>query len=115
VIGGWLPGRGRREGELGALLVGYHDGDELRYAGKVGTGFNAAALRLLRERLQPLRQSESPFDGRQPEKASIFVEPKLVAQVEFSEWTTAGTMRHPSYKGLRDDKPARDVVREEDV
>ncbi|MFL5869896.1 MAG: non-homologous end-joining DNA ligase [Solirubrobacterales bacterium] len=113
VIGGWLPGKGRREGELGALLVGYYDDSKLKYAGKVGTGFGASDLRLLRERLAPLERKSSPFEGRQPEKGSIFVEPELVAEVEFSEWTNAGTMRHPSYKGLRDDKPASDVVREE--
>ena len=117
VVGGWLPGKGRREGELGALLVGYYerDGEEcrLRYAGKVGTGFDGAALKLLRERLEPLAMDESPFEGRQPQKDSRFVEPELVCEVEFSEWTSAGTLRHPSYKGLRDDKPAIDVVREE--
>jgi bifunctional non-homologous end joining protein LigD len=113
VVGGWLPGKGRREGELGALLVGYYDDGKLKYAGKVGTGFDASDLRLLRDRLAPLECKQSPFDGRQPEKGSTFVEPELIAQVEFSEWTNAGTMRHPSYKGLRDDKPARDVVREE--
>jgi bifunctional non-homologous end joining protein LigD len=79
----------------------------------VGTGFAQSDLRLLRERLKPLERDSSPFEGRQPEKGSIFVEPELVGEVEFSEWTNAGTMRHPSYKGLRDDKPARDVVREE--
>jgi bifunctional non-homologous end joining protein LigD len=117
VIGGWLPGKGRREGEIGALLVGYYDDDDggrrLRYAGKVGTGFGAADLRTLRELLEPLRRDDSPFEGRQPQKGSIFVEPKLVCEVSFSEWTSAGTLRHPSYKGLRDDKPAEDVVREE--
>jgi bifunctional non-homologous end joining protein LigD len=113
VIGGWLPGKGRREGELGALLVGYHRDGKLVYAGKVGTGFAQPDLRLLRERLAPLERDTSPFEGRQPEKGSNFVEPELVAEVEFSEWTNAGTMRHPSYKGLRDDKPAADVVREE--
>jgi len=68
---------------------------------------------MLRERLEPLRRDDSPFEGRQPQKDSLFVEPNLVAEVEFSEWTNAGTLRHPSYKGLRDDKPAKDVVREE--
>ena len=58
-------------------------------------------------------RKESPFTGRQPEKGSQFVDPELVAQVEFSEWTNAGTLRHPSYKGLRDDKPPEDVIREE--
>jgi len=113
VVGGWLPGKGRREGELGALLVGYYDDGELKYAGKVGTGFDAGTLRMLRERLGPLETEKSPFSGRQPERGSIFVEPKLVAEIEFGEWTNAGTLRHPSFKGLRDDKPARDVVREE--
>jgi bifunctional non-homologous end joining protein LigD len=117
VIGGWLPGKGRREGEIGALLVGYYERDgkkrRLRYAGKVGTGFDASDLRMLAERLEPLERDDSPFEGRQPEQGSIFVEPKLVAEVDFSEWTNAGTLRHPSYKGLRDDKPATDVVREE--
>ena len=113
VIGGWLPGKGRREGELGALLVGYYDDGDLRYAGKVGTGFDARALALLKKALKPLARDDSPFSGRQPEKGSQFVDPTLVAQVEFAEWTNAGTLRHPSYKGLRDDKPAKDVIREE--
>jgi bifunctional non-homologous end joining protein LigD len=116
VIGGWVAGEGRRAGELGALLVGYYENDgsepQLRYAGKVGTGFDAAALRLLRERLEPLRVDRSPFAGRQPQKDAVFVEPRLVCEVEFSEWTNARTLRHPSYQGLRDDKVATDVVRE---
>ncbi len=116
VIGGWVAGQGRREGELGALLIGYYADDDgeprLRYAGKVGTGFDATALRLLREKLEPLRTDESPFTGRQPQKDAVFVEPKLVCDVEFSEWTGSGTLRHSSYQGLRDDKPATDVVRE---
>lgn len=113
VIGGWLPGRGRRGGMIGALLVGYHDEGELRFAGKVGTGFSEEDLRRLADRLEPLRRDSSPFVGRQPERGSIFVEPKLVAEVDFGEWTRAGTMRHPAYKGLRTDKRPRDVVREE--
>lgn len=117
VIGGWVPGKGRREGELGALLVGYFERDgkqrRLRYAGKVGTGFDASELRMLRERLAPLERDTSPFEGRQPEKGATFTEPELVCEVEFAEWTRAGTLRHPSYKGLREDKAARDVVREE--
>jgi bifunctional non-homologous end joining protein LigD len=115
VIGGWLPGKGRREGELGALLVGYYDDRALRYAGKVGTGFDADDLRLLRDRLAPLETDASPFEGRKPQKESVFVRPELVAQVEFSEWTNAGTLRHPSYEGLREDKAAAEVVREEPV
>jgi bifunctional non-homologous end joining protein LigD len=114
VIGGWLPGKGRREGEIGSLLAGYHDEEgRLKFAGKVGTGFSEAELRRLGELLRPLRRETSPFEGRQPERAAIFAEPVLVAEVDFAEWTTAGTMRHPAYKGLRDDKDPRDVVREE--
>jgi bifunctional non-homologous end joining protein LigD len=113
VIGGWLPGKGRREGGLGALLVGYYVDGELRYAGKVGTGFNAETLKLLRQRLASLEQKTSPFTGRQPEKDAVFVRPELVCEVAFSEWTRAGTLRHPSYQGLREDKAPADVVREE--
>jgi bifunctional non-homologous end joining protein LigD len=118
VIGGWLPGKGRREGEIGSLLAGYYEEEEggerrLRFAGKVGTGFGDAELRMLGERLRPLRRDSSPFEGRQPQRGAVFTEPRLVAEVDFAEWTTAGTMRHPSYKGLRDDKAPEDVVREE--
>ena len=118
VIGGWLPGKGRRHGEIGSLLAGYYEEDEagerrLRFAGKVGTGFTDDTLRMLGERLRPLERADSPFEGRQPEKAAVFAEPKLVAEVDFAEWTNAGTMRHPSFKGLRDDKPPEAVVREE--
>jgi bifunctional non-homologous end joining protein LigD len=117
VIGGWLPGKGRRGGGIGALLCGYWEGEgderRLRFAGKVGTGFSEDELAMLAERLEPLRRETSPFDGRQPERAAIFAEPELVAEVEFAEWTSAGTMRHPSYKGLRDDRPPESVVREE--
>lgn len=113
VIGGWLPGKGRRGGTIGALLAGYYEDGELRFAGKVGTGFSDGDLRRLTERLDPLRRDTSPFVGRQPERGSIFVEPELVAEVELGEWTQAGTMRHPAFKGLRTDKPAPDVVREE--
>lgn len=113
VIGGWLPGQGRLEGELGSLLVGYHGPDgALTFAGKVGTGFDDATRRMLKERLAPVRIDASPFIGRQPQPEAIFVEPVLVCEVEFAEWTSSGTMRHPSYQGLREDKPARDVVRE---
>lgn len=113
MIGGWLPGKGRRSGTIGALLAGYYEDGGLRYAGKVGTGFGEEDLKLLSERLRPLRRETSPFVGRQPERGSIFVDPRLVAEVDFGEWTREGTMRHPAFKGLRTDKPARDVVREE--
>jgi bifunctional non-homologous end joining protein LigD len=113
VIGGYLPGQGRRADTLGALLVGYHDADgDLRYAGRVGTGFTDEMLRDLLSRLEPLRTRETPFTGRQPPKAAIFVEPRLVAEVAFSEWTSARTLRAPSFKGLHADKDPADVVLE---
>ena len=117
VIGGWIPGKGRRDGDVGALVIGVYEGEgddrHLRFAGKVGTGFTQDELRMLGERLTSLRRDDSPFEGRQPQRDAIFADPELVAEVEFAEWTQAGTLRHPSYKGLRDDKPAIDVVREE--
>ncbi len=103
VIGGWLPGEGRRGETLGALAVGVPtDGRKLNYAGKVGTGFTETTLGLLMSELRPLRTDESPFEGRQPPKGTIFVEPRLVAVVEFAEWTKSGTLRAPSFKGLRE-------------
>lgn len=115
VVGGWLPGEGRRSSRIGALLVGVYDLDgTFRYAGRVGTGFSDAELDRLAKLLEPLRRDESPFEaGERPPREAIFVEPKLVAEVEFSEWTAAGSLRHPSYKGLREDKDAREVVRED--
>ena len=112
VIGGYTPGAGARGGRVGALAVGYHDGDRLVYAGKVGTGFTEATLAALGRELQPLRAEESPFQGRQPPKDTLFVEPRLVARVEFREWTRSGTLRAPSFKGLRPDLDPREVVRE---
>jgi DNA ligase D-like protein (predicted ligase) len=113
VIGGFTAPRGSRT-DLGAVLVGHFDGGRLRYAGKVGTGFKRDTLRDLAERLAPLVRDTSPFE---PEKgiprAATWVEPELVAQIAFMEWTSDGRLRHPSFLGLRTDKPARDVVREE--
>jgi bifunctional non-homologous end joining protein LigD len=113
VIGGFTAPRGSRT-DLGALLVGHFDGDCLRYAGKVGTGFTRTTLQDLAERLAPLVRETSPFE---PEhgipRAATWVEPTLVAQIAFMEWTPDGRLRHPSFLGLRFDKPAREVVREE--
>jgi bifunctional non-homologous end joining protein LigD len=117
VIGGWLPGQGRRAGTLGALLVGYYedeDGEQqLRYAGRVGTGFTDEELDRLAGMLEPLRTKKSPFTGRQPPREAVFVEPKLVAEVAFREWTRARTLRAPVYKGLRSDKKPEEVVFEQ--
>lgn len=112
VIGGYTAPRGSRE-ELGALLLGHFDADgRLRYAGRVGTGFDRATLRDLARRLEPLRRPGSPFADEVPPRATTWVEPELVAQVAFTEWTRDGRLRHPRFLGLREDKPAREVVRE---
>jgi bifunctional non-homologous end joining protein LigD len=117
VIGGWLPGQGRRSGTLGALLVGYNeeeDGEmQLKYAGRVGTGFTDAELDRLAGLLEPLRTKKSPFAGRQPPREAVFVEPELVAEVAFREWTNARTLRAPVYKGIRPDKKPGEVVFEQ--
>jgi bifunctional non-homologous end joining protein LigD len=111
VIGGFTAPQGSRA-EFGALLVGYHEDGELRYAGKVGTGFDAATLRDLGRRLRALERERSPFPRGQGPRGARWVEPELVAQVGFSEWTRDGKLRHPRFLGLRDDKPAGEVVRE---
>jgi DNA ligase D-like protein (predicted ligase) len=113
VIGGFTAPRGSRT-DFGALLLGHYDGDQLRYAGKVGTGFDTATLHSLGGRLQSLRQPCSPFAdaGAIRERDIQWVRPTLVAQLGFSEWTSAGRLRHPRFLGLREDKPAREVVRE---
>jgi bifunctional non-homologous end joining protein LigD len=115
VVGGWIEGQGGRSGRFGALLVGYYDDEgDLRYAGRVGTGFTDRSLDDIGRLLAPLERDSSPFDGRQPPKESHFAEPTLVAHVEFNEWTNAGTLRAPSFKGLRDDVEASAVRRSDD-
>jgi bifunctional non-homologous end joining protein LigD len=113
VIGGWLPGEGRRRNRIGALLVGYHeaDGEEdgLRYAGKVGTGFSERDLDDLARLLAPLERPTSPFARGRVPKGAHFVEPSLVGEFEYRELTAEGMVRHGAFKGLRDDKPAADV------
>jgi bifunctional non-homologous end joining protein LigD len=111
VIGGYTAPRGSRT-DLGALLLGHYDDGRLRYAGKVGTGFTRTTLHDLAERLEPLRRESTPFADEIRERGVSWVEPELVAQIGFSEWTRDGRLRHPRYLGLRDDKPAREVVRE---
>jgi bifunctional non-homologous end joining protein LigD len=112
VIGGYTAPRGSRE-ELGALLVGHFEPDgTLRYAGKVGTGFDRETLKDLGERLRALHRDDSPFADAPRYRDATWVDPELVAQLGFSEWTTAGRLRHPRFLGLRFDKPARQVVRE---
>jgi DNA ligase D-like protein (predicted ligase) len=112
VIGGFTDPEGGRIG-FGALLVGVYKRGKLVYAGKVGTGFDHATLERLGKRLARLETAASPFaDGGLPVRGVHWVEPKLVAQVGFTEWTTGGKLRHPRFKGLREDKDPREVVRE---
>jgi bifunctional non-homologous end joining protein LigD len=111
VVGGFTAPKGSRT-DLGALLVGYYEDGRLRYAGKVGTGFTRATLSDLAGRLAPLLREESPFADEVRERSASWVEPRLVAQVGFSEWTRDGRLRHPRFLGLRDDKAAEEVVRE---
>ena len=112
VIGGWTEPQGTR-GWFGALHVGIYDGDRLVYAGKVGTGFDEATLRRVWDRLQPLARARSPFDAGTPGgRGHHWVEPRLVAEVRFTEWTEEGGIRHPAFLGLRDDKDPRECRRE---
>jgi bifunctional non-homologous end joining protein LigD len=112
VIGGWVPGEGNRTGHLGALLMGYYDEEGFRFAGKVGTGFSEKTLRSLKEMLAPIARADSPFVDKVPWKLARFVEPELIAEIEYTEWTQGNTLRHPSFKGLRDDKDPKDVGRD---
>jgi bifunctional non-homologous end joining protein LigD len=117
VIGGWIPGEGRRTNRIGALLMGYYDRSPrkpvFRYAGRVGTGFTEKTLVQLQRELEPFRRKTSPFTGapRLP-RGVVWVEPCLVAEIELREWTAERIMRAPSFKGLRQDKPPREVVLE---
>jgi bifunctional non-homologous end joining protein LigD len=111
VVGGWTAPKGSRQ-HLGALLVGYYEKDRLRYAGKVGTGFDQRTLQELSRKLAPLHRDDSPFQAGDPPRSAHWVEPELVAEIGFAEWTRDGKLRQPRYQGLRDDKPAREVVRE---
>jgi bifunctional non-homologous end joining protein LigD len=119
VIGGWLAGKGRRARLIGALLIGYHEQGQrsgaLRYAGRVGTGFSERELERLTERLGAIARRRSPFSklGVQPPREARFCEPLLVAEIEFSELTRQRIVRQPSYKGLREDRPAAEVVLEQ--
>ncbi|MGH9089711.1 MAG: non-homologous end-joining DNA ligase, partial [Acidimicrobiales bacterium] len=113
VVGGYTDLAGSRVG-FGALLVGYYDGDDLVYAGKVGTGYTTAVLLDLRRRLGERAVERSPFTrGRVEERRPHWVHPELVAQVAFTEWTTDGKLRHPRFEGLREDKAPREVRREQ--
>jgi bifunctional non-homologous end joining protein LigD len=111
VVGGWLPGEGRLSGTVGSLLVGHYDGGALVYAGRVGSGLDDRAREALARLLA--RRDTPPFAPPVPRLPdAVWVEPDVVAEVRFSEWTTDGVLRQPVFLGLRDDKPPQDVVRE---
>jgi bifunctional non-homologous end joining protein LigD len=117
VVAGYTRGSGNRAAAFGALLLAVNEGGELRYAGNVGTGFDQREIDRLLRLLRPLERPDSPFREapRLPRVRRgdvVWVEPKLVVEVEFSEWTHDGRLRAPSYKGLRDDEPAAAVVHE---
>ena len=115
VIGGFTDPQGSRSG-FGALLLGIHEGGKLRYAGKVGTGFDDKTLTKLRAILAKLEQKEAPFVNPPrgfEAKGAHWVKPQLVAEIAFTEWSNDGALRHPSFQGLREDKKATDVVREQ--
>jgi bifunctional non-homologous end joining protein LigD len=115
VIGGWKPGSGRRGGVLGSILLGIPTEQGLHYVGKVGTGFTDEALVELTRRLTALERADSPFVDRVPTvdaRDAHWVEPGVVGEVRFGEWTRDGRLRHPAWRGIRDDKTPSDVVRE---
>jgi bifunctional non-homologous end joining protein LigD len=118
VIAGYTKGQGRRAGRFGSLVLGTYEGGELRYVGNVGTGFTDGEIDKLLKLLKPLERADSPF-AEVPKMPKVrkgdvaWVEPKLVAEVEFVEWTHDGHLRAPSYQGLREDKAPEQVHREE--
>lgn len=125
VIGGYTQPQGSRK-HIGSILAGYYENGHLKFAGKVGTGFNAASLQNLHDQLQKLRHSSCPFSDLPEKRAGrwaqnitpaemnrcTWVAPELVCQVRFTEWTRDGKLRHPVFLGLREDKDAKEVVRE---
>ncbi|MGD9703803.1 MAG: hypothetical protein AB7V74_15525, partial [Acidimicrobiia bacterium] len=114
LVCGWIAGTGVLAGGLGSLVVGYHDGPggPIRYAGRVGSGLSRADIALLTERMAGLARSTSPIDEGTPPAEAHWVEPELVVEVRFSEWTQGGLLRQPVFLGLRTDKEPGTVVRE---
>ncbi len=113
VIVGYVPSNAGRD-RIGSLVVGYHDDGGLRHAGRVGTGYRGAVARELKKRLDPLRRASSPVTASSAQgRGVVWVEPLLAAEVEFRGWTGDGLLRQAAFKGLREDKPVADIVREE--
>ena len=112
VIGGFTAPSGARH-FFGALLLGVYIRGNLEYVGKVGTGFDEETLKTLFKKFGALKRASSPFGSDVREKGATFIAPKLVAQIGYTEWTSDGKLRHPVYLGLRDDKDAKDVKRQE--
>jgi len=118
VVLGYTPGEGHREWAFGALILGYYGGEEIRYAGKVGTGFDDDCLAMLMQEMEPMICGETCGDERSwivpnnVKKGAIWLYPGIVVQVAFQRWTEDGRLWHPSYQGLRTDKEAHEVVRE---
>jgi bifunctional non-homologous end joining protein LigD len=126
VIGGYIPGEGRRAERVGSLLVGYYDKrrselgkgkrQTLHFAGGVGSGLNEKQIDFLTKELRRRERDASPFDVGEPAgpkaKLAVWCEPELVCEVSWTEWTNEGTLRQPAFKGMRDDKDPREVVRE---
>jgi|SRR4051794_11902607 bifunctional non-homologous end joining protein LigD len=115
VVAGWTPGEGRRADKIGSLVLGVYDDHGLRYVGNVGTGFTEKILRDLGTALAPLERRNNPFDTTVPApvaRTAHWVDPELVGEVAFAEWTGEGYLRHPSWRGLRPDKQPEQVYRE---
>lgn len=111
VIGGFTEPKGSRSG-FGSLLLGYYDGDKLIYSGKCGTGFNEESLKDMHGKLKKLEQKTSPFETKPKEPGAHWIKPELVAQIKYTEWTETGSLRHPVFIALRNDKDPKDVTRE---
>ncbi|MDQ2670829.1 MAG: non-homologous end-joining DNA ligase [Gemmatimonadota bacterium] len=111
VVGGWTQPKGSRVG-IGSLLLGYWDGGDLRYAGKVGTGLDDFTLRMLQREMEHLRRGSSPFAGKIPERNANWAEPELVVQVGYGEWPDGALLRHPRFLGIRRDIAASEVRHE---
>jgi bifunctional non-homologous end joining protein LigD len=113
VVGGWQPGEGGRTGSIGSLLVGYYDDEgRLHYAGKVGSGLSGPYIAELTRLFEQCARDTSPFDVGKPSKGVRFVQPVLVVEVKFTEWTSSGMIRQPTFMGVRPDKTPREVLRE---